>query len=979
MESCSDKYKEIHLLHLTAAKFMDLKGTQLLLLFFAFLCSQVRKLNGDSIPGCMLIERNALLGFKAGLKDPTNRLSSWVGHDCCTWEGVACDNPTGHVVKLDLQNPHQFSDTGDLLLYNKWSLGGELRPSLLGLKHLNYLDLSMNNFGGVRIPEFVGSFRQLKYLNLSNAGLGGLIPHQLGNLSSLQYLDLVNELYFIDSVREFSIDNALWISHLSSLRYLNMTGVKFRDSAHWLQALNMLPSIAEVRLSDCDIKAIPVSLPHVNFTSLSVLDLSSNFINSTMPGWLFNISRLEHLDLRFNDIRGIIPPAIKNLASLNFLDLSGNQFLEGKIPGALWGLCKLQHLGLSRINISKNLHELDEVFTGCIKNSLETLHMWDTQLSGYLPDLLGDFRMLKSLDLSSNSISGSLPASIGRLAGLAELVSLDLSSNSLEGVMSEEHFANFTKLNFLGLSGNQLILNLTSDWIPPFQLQTLYISSCKLGPQFPAWLGTQENIHSLDSSGNGISCTLPDWFWRSFFQHIDYLDISSNGITGALPNFYSSTIQILDLSNNSFSAVIHPGIGKSMPHLKFLLLSANNLSGEIPLSFCQPDFWVLDLSKNHLLGELPNCWNHSSPITVMDFSSNSLSGSIPPSICQIPYLESLHLSNNNLSGELPLSLKSCVNLCTLDLGQNAFIGTIPTGIGESLLSLSILRLRSNKLVGNIPPNLSRLSALQILDLANNNLSGTIPSSFGNFTAMKVLRGTNGNISDYMNYNENLQVTMKGSDNEFSTFILLVIAMDLSGNNLSGKIPEELANLFGLVSLNLSGNHLTGEITKKISALRQLQSLDLSRNNLYGRIPSSMIALTFLSYLNLSYNNLSGKIPLGNQLQTFIDPSIYAGNPGLCGFPLAQKCKDDKTNQGPNAVGGDKQNDNAMDEEASEIERLYMSMGLGFAVGLWAVFGPLLFNRKWTEAYFRLIDQVYDMVYVTLAVTFNRFKEHNAAA
>ncbi|XP_038978017.1 receptor-like protein EIX1 [Phoenix dactylifera] len=692
----------------------------------------------------MLIERNALLGFKAGLKDPTNRLSSWVGDDCCTWEGVACDNRTGHVVKLDLQNPHPLppSGTGVTYPHHKGSLEGELRPSLLGLKHLNYLDLSMNNFGGLRIPEFLGSFRQLKYLDLSRAGLGGLIPPQLENLSSLQYLYLHSDL---DPVPEFIIDNALWISHLSSLRYLNMMGVKFREGAHWLQALNMLPSIVEVRLQYCDINPIPLSLAHVNFTSLSVLDLSGNFINSSMmPGWLFNISSLEHLDLCYNYIRGIIPPAIKNLASLNFLDLSGNLFLEGKTPGALGGLCKLQYLGLSQINISKNLHELDEVFTGCIKNNLKTLHMRGTQLSGYLPDLLGDFRMLKSLDLGANSISGSLPASIGRLAGLAELVSLDLSSNSLEGVMSEEHFANFTKLNFLRLSGNQLILNLTSDWIPPFQLQVLGIDSCKLGPQFPAWLRTQENISYLDLSSNGISSTLPDWFWKSFSQDIFYLDISSNGIAGSvpdltsliniymlnlssnyfegpLPNFNSSIMMLVDLSNNSFSGVIHPGIGKSMPNLEYLSLSINNLSGEIPSSLCVPDFEVLDLSKNHLLGELPDCWNNSFGIFVMDFSSNNLSGSIPPSICSLPNLTSLHLSNNNLSGGLPLSLKSCVNLETLDLGHNGFIGTIPTWIGESLLSLKILRLRSNKLVGNIPPNLSKLSALQILDLANNNL------------------------------------------------------------------------------------------------------------------------------------------------------------------------------------------------------------------------------------------------------------------
>ncbi|XP_019703142.2 receptor-like protein EIX1 [Elaeis guineensis] len=525
---------------------MDLKRTQLLLLFFAFLCARVRKLNGDSIPRCIPIERNALLGFKEGLKDPSNRLSSWVGDDCCTWKGVACDNQTGHAVKLDLRNPHQLS----YFYYfpNTWCLGGELRPSLLGLKYLNYLDLSMNNFGGIRIPEFMGSFRQLKYLNLSYANLGGPVPHQLGNLSSLQYLDLSHYYYYyyyyygnIDNNPSgfLIIDNAIWISRLSPLRYLNMTEVQFREGAHWLQALNMLPSIVEVRLSDCGINTIPPSLPHVNFTSLSVLDLSwnsinstipgwlfnirsleyldlhDNFINSTIPGWLFNISSLEYLDLSYNFFRGIIPPAIKNLSSLKALYLFGNRFLEGKIPVEFGELCKLQYLGLSYINISKNLHELDKVFTGCIKNSLETLCIRNTQLGDYLPDWLGDFKKLKHLDLCGNSISGPIPESLGRLSALqklylvdnklngtfpkslgrlAELVELSLGGNFLKGVMSEEQFANFTKLKYLDLSQNQLILNLTSDWIPPFQLQELYIGFCKLGPRFPAWLRMQKTL-----------------------------------------------------------------------------------------------------------------------------------------------------------------------------------------------------------------------------------------------------------------------------------------------------------------------------------------------------------------------------------------------------------------------------------------------------------------------------------------------------
>ncbi|KAG1355069.1 receptor-like protein EIX2 [Cocos nucifera] len=241
-------------------------------------------------------------------------------------------------------------------------------------------------------------------------------------------------------------------------------------------------------------------------------------------------------------------------------------------------------------------------------------------------------------------------------------------------------------------------------------------------------------------------------------------------------------------------------------------------------------------------------------------------------------------------------------------------------------------------------------------------------------ASKEIHGTI--LENDTSYNESMQVIIKGIDIEYAILLPLVIVMDLSDNNLSGTIPEELTSLFGLMNLNLSGNHLIGGITENISTLQQLESLDLSRNKFSGRIPSSMIALTFLSYLNLSYNNFSGRIPSGNQLQTFIDSSIYAGNPDLCGFPLTQKCKNDGTNQDPNAVEEDEQNDNAINEEGFEMKWLNMSTGIGFAIGFWIVFGPLLFNNKWREAYFQLIDQAYDIVYMALAVIFTRFKEHN---
>ncbi|XP_070662467.1 receptor-like protein EIX2 [Malus domestica] len=795
---------------------------------------------------------------------------------------------------MSLQNPYiytlsVFDAAQDEMEYS--SLGGKINPSLLSLKHLNYLDLSQNDFRGIHIPEFFGQLKNLRYLNLSSASFGGEIPPHLGNLSHLNHLHLSEESDY--SLLKLPSENLNWLSRLSSLKYLNLEGLDLSNTS-CLHNFNMLPSLLELHLPSCEIESLPLSLKNISLISLLVLGVSYNDWKFPFPDWFFSLGSITKMDLSGNSLIGPFPIELESLKSLEHLHLSFNG-LKGRIP-MLENFCSLKTLNLASNKFDGGIQELFDGLSSCPNRKLKSLDLSSNMLQSNLPASLGMLRNLKYLSLYNNLMNGSIPESLGQLP---ELVHLDLSFNPWVSILTESHFMNLTRLKYFALGRVDpyptlpihLSFNVSYNWVPPFMLHTINIANCKVGRTFGVWLQSETELVFVKLQGTGISNSIPKHWFLKLSSNVEYLDFILQ------PNHWkpSNGIEFSEYSNFGYAA-------------------HNNLSGKLPSSIGVP---------------------------------GALFG--------------LKLNNNNFDGEIPLSLQNCTSLRHIDLGDNKFTGKIPSWIGSRVPLVSILRLRSNFFGGEVPQQLCNLGYLHILDLAHNNFSGTIPKCLNKLSAL-----THGNFSAYDLYafydQETSVVKVRQLDYQPQT-IMFVRSIDLSSNNLEGEIPEEISSLALLHNLNLSMNQLRGSIPSKIGNLMLLEALDLSINHLSGEIPQSISLPTFLSHLNLSYNNLTGRIPSGSQLQTLTDPSIYEGNPSLCGVPLSTKCPgDDHTPT--------KDNDH---EDGNDKFWFYVSIALGFIVGFWGVCGRLVVKKTWRYAYFGWFDAIKDKVLLAIAVQMARFQ------
>ncbi|XP_021830548.1 probable LRR receptor-like serine/threonine-protein kinase At3g47570 [Prunus avium] len=312
-------------------------------------------------------------------------------------------------------------------------------PSLENLISLEEFVLPDNRLGSGGIDDLtflchLTNATRLRILQIGNNTFGGMLPECIANLSSS-----IRFFHVSDNKIFGSIPNG--IGNLVSLESVQLFANRF--SGHIPPHVGKLQRLYELSMDNNFLSGnVPSSFG--NLSRLTKLNLYGNKLRGNVPSSLAECQNLMVLSLDANDFNGIIPQEITGLSSLNELSLSQNHF-TGSLPRDIGKLINLQYLVISG---NKLFGEIPPSLGSCIR--LEYLYMDQNFFQGKIPSSLASLRGLADLYLSQNNFSGVIPEFLERFQVLQ---SLNLSFNNFEGsVPSNGIFKNATATSVEGNS-----------------------------------------------------------------------------------------------------------------------------------------------------------------------------------------------------------------------------------------------------------------------------------------------------------------------------------------------------------------------------------------------------------------------------------------------------------------------------------------------------------------------------------------------
>ncbi|XP_019158223.1 PREDICTED: receptor-like protein 12 [Ipomoea nil] len=682
--------------------------TILMFIFIVLQSNVIVVVFSSSTQKCVHSQRLALSQLRA-LNLHSKKVMEWnMEDDCCSWDGVSCDPATGYVIGLDLS----FS-----------MLSGEIFP-IFNLHHLQTLNLSCNNFNNTPFPS--RGFEELR--NLTQTNFHGELPESIGNLQSLEVLDIFR--CNLSGLIPSSLANLTSIIELN-FRYNRFTG-----------SLPPFHSISVPNLCG--------ELEEFSNTSSSVLKkiyLNGNQLSGVVPKSIFELPNLIRLSLGSNNFNGSVKiEMLQNLKNLISLDLSSISLTDEENDDRSFDLPQLEELCLQKCNLSD--------FPIFLKNQvqLRSLNLSNNHIRGYVPSWLGN-NTLERLDLSGNPLDFLEPSSAQGNNSFVSLYQLVMHSCNISKV--PKFLKGLPALKYLDLSDNKIEGSLPSGICNMSHLKVLDASDNNLSGLILKCLFNLTSLSVLNLKGNRFD-QMPSTFTFAY-NNLRSLNINGNQLKGKLPRSLANCkmLEILDLGNNMISDTF-PFWLEKLPSLKVLVLRNNMFYGEVKIprtKFVLPSLHIIDLSSNNFTGKLSKYFLQSLTAMAMGGENKSLPSLIGKHdkyyhdsvtvvnkgyemvlVKILTIFVSLDLSNNKFHCNVPEEIGELKSLVVLNLSQNVFYGQIPISLGE-LSQLESLDFSKNKFSRVIPPQLTSLTFLSVLNMSYNQLAGHIPlgNQFNTFT------------------------------------------------------------------------------------------------------------------------------------------------------------------------------------------------------------------------------------------------------
>ncbi|CAN4105675.1 unnamed protein product [Withania somnifera] len=359
------------------------------------------------------------------------------------------------------------------------SLPGVLPPELVKLPYIQEIDFAYNYLSG-RIPvEWAAA--QLTNISVLVNRLSGEIPKELGNISSLLYLNLESNQFSGSIPSELAKLIYLQTLILSSNQLVGEVPTSF----------SKLVNFKDFRINDNNFSGqIPDFIQ--NWKQLTKLEMHATGLEGPIPS---NTSLLDKLtDLRISDIGGPAQafPSLSDIMGLQNLVLR-NCSLSGELPAYIWAM--------------KDLQTLDVTFNNLV---------------GEIPNNISARNMLKFVFLTGNMLSGDIPESI-----LKNGINVDLSYNNFTWQGPDRHACQQNMNLYLNLykssaavSPLRRILPCKKDFTCPRYGCSLHVNSG--GNDFTVKESDGEVDYAGDAGVDGGSA-------RYFSASTNYWGLSSTG------------------------------------------------------------------------------------------------------------------------------------------------------------------------------------------------------------------------------------------------------------------------------------------------------------------------------------------------------------------------------------------------------------------------------------------------------------------